>query len=269
MNPENQQWQETKENYLKQIEKSLAQVHHPQRADILANVREHLDNKYAELYPEQQNWESYQQIITEMGPPEEYAELLCVKPLMHHTELGIWHRFIINAALSIGIIATIIILTQVVDWLATPYYGRQVAINEPAKPGEFAVKTMETLQGRYVDNTKYPFVNDPEVIGKWVTVDFVQKPDDFTPGQKRWRGNLWFKGIEFLKGGTTNWAWQWTKGLLLHTGHDHTASRYTVKTIDGRQFMFFEWKSGDYIILHRKPSYYVLVKADSTQKEAL
>jgi hypothetical protein len=40
MNPENQQWQETKENYLKQIEKSLAQVHHPQRADILANVRE-------------------------------------------------------------------------------------------------------------------------------------------------------------------------------------------------------------------------------------
>jgi hypothetical protein len=35
MNPENQQWQETKENYLKQIEKSLAQVDQPQRADIL------------------------------------------------------------------------------------------------------------------------------------------------------------------------------------------------------------------------------------------
>ena len=70
------QWQDVKENYLNLIEQTLAQVDHPRRAEILDNVREHLENKYAELSPEQQSWENFQQIITEMGPPEEYAELL-------------------------------------------------------------------------------------------------------------------------------------------------------------------------------------------------
>jgi len=76
MSSEQQQWKNTKESYLKSIEKSLAQVDHPRRVEILNNVREHLDNKFAELLSEQRNWEGYQQIITEMGPPEEYAELL-------------------------------------------------------------------------------------------------------------------------------------------------------------------------------------------------
>lgn len=78
MSSENKQWQEMKESYLKLIEKGLARVDHPQRSEILANVRDHLDNKYAELSPDQHTWESFQQIITEMGPPEEYAELLNV-----------------------------------------------------------------------------------------------------------------------------------------------------------------------------------------------
>ncbi|MHC4988479.1 MAG: HAAS signaling domain-containing protein [Planctomycetota bacterium] len=76
MTSQNKQWQDVKENYLKLIEKKLAQIDHSRRAEILENVREHLDNKYAELSPEQQTWENFQQIITEMGPPEEYAELL-------------------------------------------------------------------------------------------------------------------------------------------------------------------------------------------------
>jgi len=78
MTSQNKQWQDVKENYLKLIEKKLAQVDHPRRAEILANVSEHLDSKYAELTEEKQNWETFQQIITEMGPPEEYAELLNV-----------------------------------------------------------------------------------------------------------------------------------------------------------------------------------------------
>ena len=78
MTSEYQQWQEIKANYLKLIEKSLAQVDHPQRSEVLANVCEHLESKYNELSPEQRNWESFQQIITEMGPPEEYADLLNV-----------------------------------------------------------------------------------------------------------------------------------------------------------------------------------------------
>jgi bla regulator protein BlaR1 len=114
--------------------------------------------------------------------------------------------------------------------------------------------------GKYVESTRYPFVDDPNVVGKWVTVDFVKEVNEFKPGQRQVRWDLWFKGITFSKEGTTNWTWNWTKGLLLLTGEGHTASHYIIKTIDDEQYMFFEWKSGDYTILHRKPSYYVLKK---------
>jgi bla regulator protein BlaR1 len=50
---------------------------------------------------------------------------------------------------------------------------------------------------------------------------------------------------------------------VLHHGGDHTASKYTIKDIGGTDYMFFEWKSGDYILGHRAPQYYVLKKADS------
>jgi len=202
-----------------------------------------------------------------MGPASDYVELLGEKAVVGGGEKGIWGRFAVNAAVSILIIAAIIVMVQVVDWFTAPYYGKRVAVGEPNKPGEFAVSTIKTPQGRYIDKVKYPFADDPEVIGKWVSVDFVQSPEDFIPGQKRWQWDLWFKGITFYKGGTTNWGGdQWTKGLVL----DHvtgTASRYTIKTIDGARYMFYEWKSGDYTILHRKPKYYVLKKEASSSAE--
>ena len=49
----------------------------------------------------------------------------------------------------------------------------------------------------------------------------------------------------------------WTNGLVLHAGNK-TASKYEIKKIDGAEYMFFEWKSGDYTFGHMKPSYYVL-----------
>lgn len=75
MNSE-QQWLDVKEAYLKQIERYLAQVDHPRRPEILRDVKKHMDEKYGHLSAEQRNWDGYQQIVTEMGPPQEYAELL-------------------------------------------------------------------------------------------------------------------------------------------------------------------------------------------------
>ena len=51
----------------------------------------------------------------------------------------------------------------------------------------------------------------------------------------------------------------WTKGVVLDE-INKTASKYEIKEIDGEKFMFFEWKSGDYTIRHKKPKYYVLKK---------
>lgn len=118
--------------------------------------------------------------------------------------------------------------------------------------------------GRIVDKIDYPFVNDPEVIGTWKSVDFVGEIKQFEPSKRRWKhGELYFKELSILSNGKTfkPW-WTWTKGLIFHSG-DKTASKYTIKQIDGSKYMFFEWKSGDYVIRQRKPSYYVLKKVSS------
>ena len=52
---------------------------------------------------------------------------------------------------------------------------------------------------------------------------------------------------------------KWTKGLLLHTGNK-TASRYELRTLQGRTYLIFEWKSGDYMFRQAKPSYYVMAR---------
>jgi len=113
---------------------------------------------------------------------------------------------------------------------------------------------------RLVDNIDLPFVNDPAVIGRWQSVDFVGTPDQFVPGQKHFAGDLYLKGLEFLpNGGMTPASVNWTKGVVIHPG-DKTASQYEIRALDGKTYLFMEWKSGDYTIRHMKPQYYVLQK---------
>lgn len=128
---------------------------------------------------------------------------------------------------------------------------------------EIKINTTE-VNGRYVDDfSNLGFVNDPQVLGKWVSVDFVREPGQFVPGARRFRGDLYLEGLTFLPEGKTPAPWfGWTRGVVMHLGGDHTASRYTIKEMNGALYMFFEWKSGDYIIRHQKPQYYVLKKAE-------
>ena len=153
------------------------------------------------------------------------------------------------------------LVLQTADLFLTSYYVKPVSLSTSADANDFVVKTWKTFLGVYIDRTSYPFVDDPDVIGKWVSVDFVEEPEKFVPAQKQWKRDLWLKEIQFFKGGTTRFGFQWTKGLVLNQPH-HTASRYRIKNIDGTEYMFLEHKSGDYTILHRKPYWYVLVKAD-------
>jgi hypothetical protein len=58
------------------VEQALSAVRHPRSFEILADVSSHLDSRFAELGPQQQTWENFQKITTEMGPPSEYSELV-------------------------------------------------------------------------------------------------------------------------------------------------------------------------------------------------
>jgi bla regulator protein BlaR1 len=115
---------------------------------------------------------------------------------------------------------------------------------------------------RRVDNIDLPFINDPSVIGKWNSVDFVNKISDFNPDTKNWQGDLYLEDLNFKKNGKMDHSWnKWTNGVVIHRG-DKTASAYTLKEINGSTYMFFEWKSGDYIFRNMDPCYYVLKKAE-------
>ena len=107
------------------------------------------------------------------------------------------------------------------------------------------------------DRIDLPFVNDPQVIGRWKSVDFVDAIAEFDPERPR-TADLPFKGLTFLEHGKTPEAWwTWTKGVLIRQG-DQTASHYEIRQIKGRPYLFLEWKSGDFTISGRKPAYYVL-----------
>ncbi|MCH4885928.1 hypothetical protein EZV73_00045 [Acidaminobacter sp. JC074] len=110
------------------------------------------------------------------------------------------------------------------------------------------------------DDIDLPFENDDEVIGTWKSVDFVDDFDQFQPEKKFWGGDLYLKELVFLEGGEFDKDFRtWTKGFVMHHG-DLTASAYTIKEINGATYMFYEWKSGDYVYRDQKPSYYVLKK---------
>lgn len=122
---------------------------------------------------------------------------------------------------------------------------------------------LKRTSGIREDNLNLAFKNDKKVLGQWQAVDFVFAPGDFTPGAKYWRGDLYLQTLTFLPKGKTPMspAITWTKGFVLHHG-DKTASAYEIKNIGGKEYMFFEWKSGDYTFRGKDPAYYVLERAE-------
>ncbi|MCE5187339.1 MAG: hypothetical protein LLF76_14565 [Planctomycetaceae bacterium] len=234
-----QQWQNVKEGYLKQIEKELAKIDHPKRAEILSSVGEHLDQKYAQLQDRQRNWEGYQQIITEMGPPEDYAELLTEqRPAPQPARFGV------NELLAIVFVVTLIAI------------------------GVYLVFTAKETSSRLGGTPlAYTFETDERLPGTWTTVDFVKTIDDFTPDQKRWQDDPFLLEMQFKKDGTYHakdkdkeYSGVWTKGKV--NPDLRRPAAYEICNIGGKDYLFYEWISGDVTIRGMKPWYYVLVKQE-------
>jgi beta-lactamase regulating signal transducer with metallopeptidase domain/Tfp pilus assembly protein PilF len=101
--------------------------------------------------------------------------------------------------------------------------------------------------------------------GNWQSVDFVEHIEDFKPGTRQFKGNLFLKGLEFHPDHTTSGPWAWKTGSLYHPG-DKTTAKYEIKEIDGSEYLFMEWMSGDVTIRGQEPQYYVLKKIGSITK---
>ncbi len=123
-------WDSVKAGYLKQVQKALASVGHREKKQVLEDVRSHLDQRFSELGADEQTWENFQQIITEMGPASDYAELLAPEAFAPRPNGGL--KYFLWMGVAIIVIAAAVFLPK----LMAPKVGYIIRFGavEPFKP---------------------------------------------------------------------------------------------------------------------------------------
>ncbi len=120
------------------------------------------------------------------------------------------------------------------------------------------------------DDIDKPFVTDERIIGKWKAHSFLCNKSEF-PQEEEPIDDLYFKEIEFFSDGNCRCVYAdavfegedtvaWTKNYLLRKWN-WSACEYEIRTVDGKDYMIIEWKSGDYRYGGYDTNYYVFTKA--------
>lgn len=115
-----------------------------------------------------------------------------------------------------------------------------------------------------VEDVNLPFVEDEHIIGKWKSVAYVEKIDDFEKGAYDKSLRMWLEWVEFFENGKakrkyfddTSWNDRWTQGKLLDLTKS-IVSNYQIKIINGKEYLFLEWKMGNYVYGGMPPTFYV------------
>ena len=251
------QWHQVKQNYLKQVDQNLSQAAHPQKIEILKDVQAHLEQSYNDLQPSERTWENFQNIITQMRPPDDYVDLFgrerpTVKEKSKNTSvliIAILGGILLLCLISFGVLATIFFIAGKTN--RNDIIEKKVIIQRDSN--------FDSQSDHKTDRLIETVVNDSQVVGKWISVDFVRHIDAFEPDSKKWTGDLYLKSLSFYENGKTSGPWQWTKGSLYHPG-DNTKAKYEIRYYNDVPYLFMEWMSGDVTIRGQKPSYYVLKK---------
>ena len=122
-----------------------------------------------------------------------------------------------------------------------------------------------------IDDIDLPFADDVGVLGKWISVAWIQDwVDGFVPSPQA-DGDLYYRSVEFLPNGLLHADMRdnfitagWTKGFkLMDIGNGNTACAYEIRLFDGKEYLFAEWKSGDYTHRRMKPGYYIFIRCAS------
>ena len=128
----------------------------------------------------------------------------------------------------------------------------------------------------FVDNTDYPVLSDPAVLGEWRTVAFTRDPASFSPKDiPRGSTSWWIMGMTFMsrgsclrhfasRGRTYDGMYPYTRledgaaarGVVLNPAQ-HIADEYLLREIEGEVYLFVQHKSGDYFYGGCMPQWYV------------
>lgn len=126
----------------------------------------------------------------------------------------------------------------------------------------------------HIDKTDLPYVDDESVLGLWVALDYVPTIPDFD-SQERYSNDedIYMVDIKFLSrgictrtirtmSGNATYMLRYTKGFVLND-KEMTAEEYQIKSIDGKDFLFVQHKSGDYFYGGMTPHWYVFERKDN------
>ncbi len=115
-----------------------------------------------------------------------------------------------------------------------------------------------------------PFVNDEQVLGRWVVHSFIGRKEDFSEQPAPTSFQPYFTAVEFLPDGECISIYAgneisgdkqcWTKGYVLHR-YNQTACAYEIRRVSGKDYLIMEWKSGDYRWGGCETDYYVFVRS--------
>lgn len=122
-----------------------------------------------------------------------------------------------------------------------------------------------------VDRIDLPFVEDSAVCGEWIAVGYVHDLDEFDPIAPC-EFELYTLGYRFLPQGLCvkilrgkikpfEYPQKYTKGAVLDE-EALTAETYEIRQIGGREFLFVQHKSGDYVYGGMEPYWYVFIRKD-------
>lgn len=127
------------------------------------------------------------------------------------------------------------------------------------------IYTIDDIRVR--DNTQIDFVEDKKLIGFWKSIDFTNNKDEFALRVEKSTYDLSMKQIVItpdnkvmIDYGDNIINTTYTKGYILDLCFKDTLCKYDYKTINGKDYLIVEWKSGDYIFGKMINGYYVLEK---------
>ena len=115
------------------------------------------------------------------------------------------------------------------------------------------------------DDINIDFQTDKNVIGFWETQDFVIKKEDYIPNVKQFQGEFIWKKLIFEPDGTLIITFKddhinklaWSNGVIINK-YDNFVNKYEIKKINDVEYMFLEWKSGDYMWGDKEIPYCIL-----------
>jgi len=129
--------------------------------------------------------------------------------------------------------------------------------------------TGEELRRR--DDVHLPFVPDERMVGRWESCGLVHEMADFDPERQKPAEELFLRRLELGADGSGeqqtaehSHGIAWTRGYILHHAAG-VAAGCEIRRLDGEEYLFYQWKSGDYQYGGRTPLYYVLKRKKETK----